>query len=316
MGRYQKRGFPWLRLVQWALGLAALGFLAAGIWSSWRTVSIGEWFGNGYGTASVLLFSMSTLASGAIWYNSLHLLSEKGQISFARALHIHSVAWLYRYVPGKVVGAGYKVWATRKFRFTATENLTAFFWETTLAAVASMMIALPVMLVFTGLNNNSLLGIGVVVMGSMFVWLVAKYQKRVLLWATTLIQRQTGKALGDINNFPLLHWRYAVRTLFFHFPPRLLTGTACAVLVLDGDFANIGIAAFSGAVFLFATVIGLLSPISPAGLGVREGVMVALLSPFLGVGSVVALALVTRILSGISDFLSLGVTWAAGARAN
>ena len=46
---------------------------------------------------------------------------------------------------------------------------------------------------------------------------------------------------------------------------------------------------------------------APAGAGVREVVLVALLSPVLGVGAATAVALVSRVLTTAGDLLAAGL---------
>ena len=46
---------------------------------------------------------------------------------------------------------------------------------------------------------------------------------------------------------------------------------------------------------------------APAGAGVREVLLVALLSPVLGVGAATAVALVSRVLTTVGDLLAAGL---------
>jgi uncharacterized membrane protein YbhN (UPF0104 family) len=59
--------------------------------------------------------------------------------------------------------------------------------------------------------------------------------------------------------------------------------------------------------FAFAWSVGFLAVFAPAGAGVREVLLVALLGPVLGVGAATAVALVSRALTTVGDLLMAGV---------
>ena len=57
---------------------------------------------------------------------------------------------------------------------------------------------------------------------------------------------------------------------------------------------------------------GLLAVASPSGLGVREAVLVAALSPFVGVGTALGVALASRLILTVADVLAAGAAaWSA-----
>ena len=59
--------------------------------------------------------------------------------------------------------------------------------------------------------------------------------------------------------------------------------------------------------FALAWSIGFVAVFAPAGAGVREVLLVALLSPVLGVGAATAVALVSRVLTTVGDLLAAGL---------
>lgn len=65
------------------------------------------------------------------------------------------------------------------------------------------------------------------------------------------------------------------------------------------------------AAFALAHALGVLVVLAPAGVGAREGVLVALLAPALGVPGAAAVALLSRLVHALADFAVAGV--AAGA---
>ena len=70
------------------------------------------------------------------------------------------------------------------------------------------------------------------------------------------------------------------------------------------------------AAFALAHAAGVLLIVAPAGLGAREGVLIALLVPMVGVPSAAAAALLARLVHALADFLIAGAAaaWARSAR--
>jgi glycosyltransferase 2 family protein len=77
----------------------------------------------------------------------------------------------------------------------------------------------------------------------------------------------------------------------------------------DGKTALLAIGGFA-----FAWSVGFLVVFAPAGLGLREVLLVATLSPVLSVGAATAVALVSRVLMTIGDLLSAAVAAGLGRR--
>lgn len=83
----------------------------------------------------------------------------------------------------------------------------------------------------------------------------------------------------------------------------LLHGASLAVLLPDGP----GLAGAAGA-FALAHAVGVLVVVAPAGLGVRESLLVALLAPTVGVPAAAAAALLSRVAHAVADVLAAGVS--------
>ncbi len=117
-----------------------------------------------------------------------------------------------------------------------------------------------------------------------------------------------GTAVGvAVLALPLLlpSWRRAVLAYALNF---LLLGSALAALafvVADPPLTTLPLAV--GA-FALSWVAGFLLPGAPAGLGVREAVLVALLSP--SVDRALPIVLGFRLATTLGDLLSLGLGWA------
>jgi hypothetical protein len=66
--------------------------------------------------------------------------------------------------------------------------------------------------------------------------------------------------------------------------------------------------------FAFAWCVGFLIVFAPAGAGIRDVLLIALLGPVVGVGGATAVALVSRILMTLGDLVTAGIAAWSGRR--
>lgn len=121
----------------------------------------------------------------------------------------------------------------------------------------------------------------------------------------------TGIGVGLLA-LPVLRpaWRRAVLADALNF---LLLGSALAALAFVVADPPLTILPLAVGAFALSWVAGFLVPGAPAGLGVREAVLVALLSP--SVDRALPVVLGFRLATILGDFLSLGLGWALAAKA-
>lgn len=91
-------------------------------------------------------------------------------------------------------------------------------------------------------------------------------------------------------------------------------GVALVLVVPPGEVAAAGgmaalMPGYVGA-FAVAYVVGVVVVLAPAGVGAREGVLVALLTPTLGLPVAAASALLIRAVHTVADFVIAGLAWA------
>ena len=97
-------------------------------------------------------------------------------------------------------------------------------------------------------------------------------------------------------------------------PVFLLHGAYWGCWLMHGFFLmrGFGHSAFGAATaFVVAPVLGFLAFVAPAGAGVRDAIVVALVAPVTGVSNAVAISLISRAASLVADVLSwlLSLAW-------
>ncbi len=285
-------------LIRVVLGLSISAFLIKQVAENWRALSgIGplSWpwlaLATVLGTAGLLGFSLSYRAIVQINY---------GSISLLKAIGLLYVPMLWKYVPGKVWVVVGGLWLHTRAKIPKPAAL---------ACIAESM--------FVGLVGAAIV---TVALGAWGFFPVLGRPSWVLL----------GAALAICMNYKILiHcFNFAMQLMnrrdWFASPPTytalltLLGLNAISWLVYGVGFfcvarsiENVPLESAPQFVALFATaqVAGLLVVVAPAGLGVREGVLFAGLSPLTGPGGAIAIAASCRIWQTVLELMLAAIGW-------
>jgi uncharacterized membrane protein YbhN (UPF0104 family) len=103
----------------------------------------------------------------------------------------------------------------------------------------------------------------------------------------------TGRAIATSIFWSLLSWVFYGVQLWL-FLTRLGSSVGASLVLGIGTFA-------------FAWCVGFLAVLAPAGAGVRDFLVVALLEPVVGTGAATAIAVLSRALTTIADLVAAGV---------
>lgn len=278
-------GRRWL-VARWAFVVAVV----VSVGWSWRTSgdeisrAVAE-VGPGRVAVAIALVVLGLLPTAAVWRTSLGSFGPTGTVRAEAAPFF--LAQLGKYVPGSV-------WS-----FAAQGALgAARGWPARVPAAAAVL--------FLGVHLASgLLAVGVVG------------------WWTTLPWWVVGAALlaGGVGVAPTVHrvvggrlagrpcaWDLARsgRACALMVPTWLLYAGALAVLAPPRDPRT---ALLLGCAFVLAFAVGVAVPVAPAGLGARDGVLVLLLAPALGVGAAGAVAVLARLAHTVADGLLGALAW-------
>ena len=285
----------WLWAVQGLVTLAVVGFVGRSIvrnWTEFRTLHVVLAVGPGWVAAAAIMVFLAYVMQVESWRR---ILAGWGQhLPFGPAARAWSVANLGRYVPGKVWSvAGLVVLAQRAGVQAGPAAASAFVIQAVslgsgaaTVAAATPHSAPPLRLALAGL--------------------VALVTTLVLVW------RPTARWLGSL-----------VRAIAPLEPLRasaVLAATALTVLtwVAYGAAlwmlargllpnASLPLATAIGA-FTLGYILGLLALFAPGGVGVRELVLIGLLTPSLGSGGAVAVSIASRVLLTLSEALAALMT--------
>ncbi|MBK9475299.1 MAG: flippase-like domain-containing protein [Tetrasphaera sp.] len=119
-----------------------------------------------------------------------------------------------------------------------------------------------------------------------------------LLHRAPLKHPLTGRAIAAMAGWFVLSW--ASSSAMIYVLARSIGGPG----VETADLAFV-----SGPGFILATAIGMLSVVLPAGVGVREGILVVLLGSLMPIAAATAVVVIARFLSVVADVLLAGASW-------
>jgi uncharacterized membrane protein YbhN (UPF0104 family) len=221
------------------------------------------------------------------------------EVGVRDAAAVFFVGQLGKYVPGSVWSIAAQAQLGRRHDVPARSSATA--------SVLFLLVHTATGLLVGGL----LVALGAVELpdGVSVLWAWAA----VLVGAVSLVppllrrvaDRLAGRGVDAVFEGPEM-----VRTVVLMVAVWALYGASLMCLVPTGG-GSPGLLGATAA-FALAHAVGVLIVFAPAGVGAREAVLVALLSPALGVPGAVAVALMSRVAHALADFLAAGAAagWA------
>jgi len=251
--------------------------------------------------ASVVLTTMTVGAGGLIWHCVLKDLNT--QTSLKSCMRIFSISQFAKYIPGNFGHHIGRVIMAQNAGISGKTTAQSIAIETTWAIAIACAIAAGSQLILRNGEHNLAINNG----GMLLIML--------MIGAISLLPLLTAifnRVVPRINS--------ALACSFALLPQPSITVTALSCLLFLATFFAVGLMLYLQARYLFnnpncsvvtltfafalSWVAGLVSPGAPAGLGVREAIMVALLGPLYGAGLAVSLSLSLRFVTTLGDTLA------------
>ncbi|MFC3785510.1 hypothetical protein GGR90_000267 [Sphingopyxis italica] len=272
------------------LFLLSIGYAGQFILRHWPADATELAIGGGTLAAAAALYALTQVSSAIAWIAGLRAMGYA--MPLALGLRINLVAQIGKYLPGNVAHflgrAGLAASAGIRFAGSGLATLVEIL-ATLIAATAVTVMALsldpaPIAVISGALADNGLLQLAA---GGGATLAIAV----VLSWMKVPARAFFAASLCLAASFLLTG-------LSFHF---LVAALAPVPL---SPAATIGI-------FAVAWAVGYVIPGAPAGLGVREAVLMAWLGPLVGAGTAIACVLLHRILTAVVDGLAAlaGFIW-------
>ncbi|HEX9343545.1 MAG TPA: lysylphosphatidylglycerol synthase domain-containing protein [Actinomycetota bacterium] len=288
-------------------------FFAVTLFARWRQVTAVKWhLGGGYFVVACLLLGASYALVAALWGLALRAVAAVRPHPVAGA-RIWFVSNLARYVPGNVwsfVGAAE---LARREGVRRRDTLAVMALTQGLSVGVALLVGLPVLLAERSRLGRPAL-VGTVLLLAAVVLALALWRPLWRRLAVPLLARrypgllpsEGGEGGGRVPWPPPLTMVWLGAGYAFYWA---VTGLAFAALYrslfpLAGGDVPLVVAAYAA-----AYAVGFLSLLTPAGLGVREGVLVVALAPLLPAGPALVVALLSRLWMMLFELLGVAAAW-------
>ncbi len=278
------------------LTLALLVVLGRMLYQRWQELPV-EMLEPSWGRAGVAiaLLLISSASSALQWRRTLRALGHP--LSVVDALCIHFFSQVGKYLPGRVLLVVGKVMLATRQGLPVQAVTASVLYEQAFFLMSGALSAL----VFTGLASADLIGLNRPIV------LAVCFAGFALLHPAAMGQIIRGVRWASRSDLavPALSYGATLRLLVGYCLPWFLS--CCAFFVFVTSFTPIELRAFPdmAAAVVLSTILGLVSLFAPAGLGVREAALTALLSVYFPLPVSVAIALGFRLATTLTDGMAL-----------
>ncbi|WP_263312242.1 lysylphosphatidylglycerol synthase domain-containing protein [Brachybacterium atlanticum] len=244
-------------------------------------------------------FAAAVAVTGSAWGRIIRWLDPSVRVSSSEAVAVQCLSWVLKYIPGQVGSVTNKVlWAGKK-GISRTLVLISFVYEHVFLLIASIVPALVVLLVSLGPG----------ILGENFTLMVAPLL--VLIPAAAVVHAPTFRRLLNIplrrilkRTVPAEYFLTSRRATFAAVEfllPRAINGVGFVLIAATvSDITPAHWLPFA-TTYALAGAVGLLAILVPSGLGVREAVIVLVLSQYIPAPEAIVISLLSRLLATIGD---------------
>lgn len=250
-----------------------------------------------------LSFLVAAVAlSGYLWGQVLKALTGK-TVTPTFAIQTHIYAWLLKYIPGKTGLVLGKIALGAKEGFGKKPILISTVYENIFLVIASFASSVPFLgfLFYSEVSSNFMLFLPSLLVIPMIVLIYPPIFYRFVNLGFKIIKRK------PLEQEFFLSTKQIVKLVTMYLVPRILNGIGFVFLVKSFVAIDASMYVGLGATFVFSSIIGLLSFLTPGGVGVREVIMVLLLGSYFSPEISVMIAVISRLFVTIGDIVLLFV---------
>jgi hypothetical protein len=246
--------------------------------------------------AAIVLFAVAPFVQAVSFWLMLRLLGLDAHLSEALLLWMRS--FLLRYAPSGALALVIRIRDRRRFAASTRDVWLVTGYENLAALCAGAAFCVAAFALAGGWPPL----LAIVIAGAALALAVAVRPAFFRRWARALLARRG-------LEFPsLLRGRQLALVILVNTLAWLATGGA-AYLLVRALVTHLNVSpVWLAAVYSFAWLLGFIVPLLPGGLGLRDGVLVALLATRIGAGPATAVALALRVAATFGELLAIAVT--------
>lgn len=291
----------WLHWAGVAVSIACLGFFIRALAGHWQALAALDLGGlTGAALAAMLLYLLTYVLAAKAWQLGLGMFAIRA--SFRTSTRILLLSQIGKYLPGNLGHHIGRVVLARQLGLKTDAVIASMLLDTALVLMAGALCSLPAASLLLQAADGPLAGVHPVLpwaasaigLAVLAVFASSRARRRLRGWLPTMFAPSPAALMGIV----------ACHALSF------ILG-ASALYVLCQALAAAGVTTALGqvvGVYAAAWVLGFVMPGSPAGLGVRELVLLLGLAPIYGASDATAAAALLRLVTVGGD----GVAFAVG----
>jgi len=291
MNQWIKKGIPFL----WGYGIAACIFIVLGklIYQNWQTLSLKSVSIHGALIFLATTIGLCTIVFRFFIYRLILLkIDSKLKVSNRELFKVFLYSWLARYLPGKIWLPVGKVYFGIRLGIRRESLLLSTFFELIFSTLGNLIGAVIAFLIFfRSLYPNYHLSLFFLIVGMIFIFVIIEKPFLIFLMNTIL------KKLSKTEKLPkvVIHYRDMLKIIGYYF--LLIIGMSFSFLCFAISVTEINYHHYWTIMgsFVVANFLATISFFTPAGLGVKEGVLASLLSPLINMPIAIAVTIVSRI---------------------
>lgn len=285
------------KTVSYIFVLLVLGFIVSYLAYNWKSVSSVRWWENpGLLSIHIVLMALTFSLFVIGWQRLLKM--ARTPVSNKAA----GCAWLIpnigKYVPGKVFMVAGRVALLTTFGVRAATAASLIIWEHVILILAAMPFSLFILLNY---SEYYPLKIIVAVISVLFLLLLISLNSEI-------IQSIINSLLKVFKKPPLelvLQRKTVMSLFFFYLFIWIIYGFSGVILAYALGFGDKIPLLLLFNVFIFSWLIGFISMITPGGIGVREGILILMIKPYVAMPEVIVFALLARMTWIITELVGV-----------
>lgn len=252
---------------------------------------------------SWFFMSLAMVLGFCIWNKMLRILEPEKKISYLKAIQIAIYTWFGRYLPGKVWMFAGRVYLGRREGLSKKVLTVSAVYEIVLSIASGFLLSFLLLSIAFGHKLQYLYLVpALIIIGGLFF-----IHPKIICPLFNIGLRKFRKT--EIQPADFLSYRRIAQIIFFHSICFLIEGTGFFFLV--NAIAPLSFCAMIGVIgaYVLSVVSGAVALFAPAGLGVREGILVLILQFYLPVSIAVLISLMARIWISLIEIVLFSVVY-------
>lgn len=284
------------QIISWLIILTIFWFLFQRLFSDWSGLQAYDFSVNYfYLFISFIFFLLNLFFSSFIWALILKLIDQKINISFSKVFTANLYSRFGRYIPGKIWCLAGRVYYTRGENISKKIVFTSSLQHMVIGIISGLLLGFLLIGKMVSFLNYHLLILATIVL------LVLLFFPKSYYFIVNYLLKRIKKEKISSEHF--LQTKRLFLIFFLVTLNNIINGTAFfysiyAVFPISFDYFFAVIGAFS-----LAGTLGIVALFAPAGIGVREGILVTLLSGIYPAAAAIVLALFSRIWFTFSELI-------------